>query len=81
MTELEFGKTYYPPKQTIEVTENSVRGTGWQAERVDNNIIFEFLAARHGAGVDRYNITEAEFACLKSGTLSADDLIKRYDVN
>jgi hypothetical protein len=79
MVKLEFGKTYFPPTQTLVVSDDLVRGSGWQAERVGEEFVFEFLAARHGGGVDRHNITADEFTRLKQGTLSADDLISKYD--
>ncbi|WP_429092601.1 hypothetical protein [Aeromonas veronii] len=80
MSKLEFGKTYYPPKQGVEISDNLVSGNGWKAERVESVITLEFLAARHGGGVDRYNITEVEFEELKKrGGEYIDALIRKYD--
>ncbi len=79
MNELEFGKTYYPRKSKLSISENLVQGQGWQAQRLADKIVFEFIAARHGGGVDSYDITEFEFSALKCGDLSAEDLIRKYD--
>ncbi|AJD51758.1 MULTISPECIES: hypothetical protein [Thalassospira] len=81
MSKLEFGKTYYPPKPEITVTDNLVKGPGWKVERFGTEFIFEFLAARHGGGVDRYKVTAEEFEELKLGRLSFEELLKKYDVN
>ncbi|QPO11990.1 hypothetical protein IT893_00170 [Thalassospira sp. A40-3] len=81
MSESEFGKTYYPPKPEVIVTDNLVKGPGWKVERLGAEFIFEFLAARHGGGVDRYKVTAEEFEELKLGRLSFEDLLKKYDVN
>lgn len=81
MAQIEFGKTYYPPKRELIVTDNSVKGPGWKVERLGEEFIFEFLAARHGGGVDRYKVTAEEFEELKLGRLSFEELLRKYDVN
>ncbi len=80
MPKLEIGKTYYPPKHETIVTASLVKGDGWQVEKIGGEFIFEFLAARHGGGVDRYSITSDEFEAVKLGKLSYQDLLKKYDV-
>lgn len=79
MSKLEIGKTYYPPKCETIVTDTLVKGDGWKVEKIGKEFIFEFLAARHGGGVDRYRITAEEFEEVKKGRLSYDDLIELTD--
>lgn len=81
MSELEYGKTYHPRNHALEISENIVRGSWWKVEREEIGIVLEFLAARHGGGVERFSIDENEFISLKNDLLSVDDLIKKYDKN
>jgi hypothetical protein len=76
---LEVGKTYYPSEQEITITTNLVCGNGWQVEQIGNKFVFEFLASRHGGGVDKHEITAKEFEMLKQGNISFEDLLKKYD--
>ena len=78
---LEIGKTYYPPKKKIEITEFCVRGPGWKVELISGQYEFEFLASRHGGGVDCYELTEVEFNQVKNRALTFDDLLKLTDRN
>lgn len=79
MTKLEMGNIYYPTNQEVTVTENLVRGSGWQVERIGSAFVLEFLAARHGGGVDRHNITADEFELLKQKKLTFTVLLRKYD--
>ncbi|MFK7836657.1 MAG: hypothetical protein AB8B60_10585 [Sulfitobacter sp.] len=74
------GQIYQPPKQEVTASENEVRGPTWRAWREDGFCYLEFLASRHGGGSDRYVIFDHELEGLKDGTLSFDDVRKRYDV-
>ncbi|WP_409524703.1 hypothetical protein [Nitrincola sp. MINF-07-Sa-05] len=78
-SKLEMGKTYYPKKQHLDVSDTLVRGAGWKAEKLADRYFFEFLAARHGGGVDRYELTKDEFDMVRDGKLSFDDLILMTD--
>lgn len=77
---LEPGKTYYPPKQEVTVTEDRVKGSWWSVWKEEDQYKFEFLASRQGGGTDTYIITQGEFDAVKAGSLTVEDLIKRYDV-
>lgn len=81
MTKLELGKTYYPAKTEIVATEDAVRGDGWSIEKVNGHFMLEFLAARHGGGTDKHQISTEEFYAVKRGVLSPDELIRKYDRN
>ena len=76
---LEPGKTYYPPKQKITVTEDQVKGSWWSVWKETGQYKFEFLASRHGGGTDTHIITREEFDAVKAGSLTVEDLIKKYD--
>lgn len=80
-SKLEIGKTYYPKKQKIEISESCVRGPGWKAELVSGRYEFEFLASRHGGGVDCYELTKEEFDKIKDGLLTFDNLLDLTDRN
>jgi hypothetical protein len=79
MTNLEVGKTYYPPSQEVTITDNLVCGSGWQVEKIGSVFLFEFLAARHGGGVERHNIAADEFELMKQKKLTFADVLKKYD--
>lgn len=78
---LEIGKTYYPKEQKMESSEECVRGAWWRVEKLLDGYVFEFLAARHGGGVDKYAISQAEFEKVKDGEWSVDDLLAITDRN
>lgn len=79
MSDLKIGETYYPKKRDLLITENLVRGPDWEVERIGDVYTLEFLAARHGSGVDKYNITKEEFQAVKARTLDGSDLVTKYD--
>lgn len=80
-SELEIGKTYYPKKQEVIVTDEKISGPGWKVENSTGCYVFEFLASRHGGGVDRYELSEEEFYQVKRGELTFDDLLELTDRN
>jgi|GEM_PF-3441989 len=79
MPELEIGQTYYPKKRDLLVTENLVRGPDWEVERNGDVYTLEFLAARQGGDVDRYNVTKEEFEAVRARTLDGSDLVTKYN--
>lgn len=78
MAELRIGETFYPKKQDLLVTESLVRGPDWEIERIGDDYTLEFLAARHGGGVDKYTITKEEFEAVKDRTLEGSELVTKY---
>lgn len=78
---LEVGKTYYPKKQQNAASDSVIRGQGWKVKKLTDRYIFEFLAARHGGGVDQYELTKEEFTKVQNGSLSFNDLIDLTDRN
>ncbi len=80
-SKLKMGETYYPSKKRNEISENYIRGPGWKVELVSGQYVFEFLASRHGGGVDCYALTEDEFNQVKSDNLSFEDLLNLTDRN
>ncbi len=77
--ELIFGKTYHPSKSKTVVEDDRVTGPDWKVFREGKKYLFEFLAARHGGGTDSHVITEDEFKATKTGEMTFQDLLRKYD--
>ncbi|NIZ03540.1 hypothetical protein [Thalassospira lucentensis] len=78
---LQFGKTYVPKKQDIIISDDLISGNGWRVLKLGKKYIFEFLAARHGGGVDQYELSSEEFENVRIGKLSFDELMDLTDRN
>lgn len=78
--EIKVGETIYPSKKELIISDNEVKGRTWTVYRINEGCFFEFLAARHGGGTDKYRIEESEFNDMKSKILTYDELLKKYDV-
>ena len=79
---VEFGKKIYPKKRDAgspdTSSETSVEGATWSIKLVDAEYVFEYYSGSHGGGLERLVVTEQEFQDVKSGKISDNDLLLKY---
>ena len=73
------GKKYFPKPSSVLVGDGFVKGPTWKIYKENDKHIFEFLAARHGGGTDRYEVSQYEFEAVRKGDMKIEVLLRRYD--
>lgn len=60
-------------------TPDLIRGAFWEVRREGERYFLEFIAARHGGGLDLHEITRDEFDAMQDGRIGHEDLLRAYN--
>lgn len=72
------GKTYYPKPQSLQISDDEVKGRLWRVWREGERIYFEYDAGHFATEMKIVEVTKVDFELVKAGTLTDKDLIRKY---
>jgi hypothetical protein len=64
-----------------EPSEQEFFGGSWSARRIKGRILLQYISGELAGRLKEMEIAETDFQQLKSGTLSFDDLCRKYDAS
>ena len=79
---MELGKKIEASEKTeIEVFERAVRGPTWSVQKKGDTYIFEYFSGQLSGALKQHEVTEADFAQIRNGEITENDLMIKYDLS
>lgn len=69
---------WHKPNKKPRIRENTITGNFWKIEKQENKCLFHYDAGSHGGKITTFEVPISTFEDLKSGSLTAKEVIDKY---